>query len=190
MDTELLLSVCLGLGLSAATGFRVFLPLLILNLAAKAGWVTLGGEFAWLGDTPALVAFSAATLLELGGYYIPWLDNLLDSVATPAAVVAGTVATASVVTGMQPGLKWTLAVIAGGGIAGTVQATTVGVRQLSTVTTGGLGNPLVATLETVSSVFLSLLAIIVPILASLMILTLLVAVWRRLRRRKALGAAT
>src|SRR5688572_17957636 len=121
---ELLLSVCIGLGLSAACGFRIFVPLLITCIAAHSGHLNLASSFEWVGSPAALTAFSIATALEIGGYYIPWLDNFLDTVATPAAIVAGTVVTASMVTDVSPFLKWSLAVVAGGGIAGTVQATT------------------------------------------------------------------
>jgi len=185
MNFETLLSICLGLGLSAACGFRVFVPLLVVNLAARAGWVSLAGELSWMGDTAALWAFGVATVLEIGAYYVPWLDNLLDSVATPAAVVSGAIVTASVVADVDPALKWMLAVIAGGGIAGVVQTATVGGRVLSSITTAGLGNPLVATVELFSSFFLSILAVMAPVLAALFVLLLLLLLWRRRRRRRA-----
>ena len=185
MDLATLLSVCLGLGLSAAVGFRVFVPLLVVNLAARAGWLELAGELAWMGETPALITFAVATALEVGAYYVPWLDNLLDSIATPAAVVAGAVVTASVITGMDPVLKWTLAVIAGGGVAGAVQTATVGGRAVSSVATAGLGNPLVATGELVSSLALSVVSVLVPVLAALLVVGLLMHFWRRRRRRAA-----
>ncbi len=160
-----LLSVLLGIGLSAACGFRIFVPFLLVGIAARTGHVALGTSFSWMASTPALIALGAATVLEIGAYYFPWLDHLLDVVATPAAVVAGMLMTASVVTGLDPMLKWTLALIAGGGIAGTVQALTVGTRKVSLLTTGGLGNPLVSTLELVGSVLLTVLAIALPLLA-------------------------
>lgn len=163
MDT--LLSVFLGIGLSAACGFRIFVPFLIVGIAARTGHLTLGDSFAWMASTPALIALAVATVLEIAAYYVPWLDHVLDLLATPAAVVAGVVMTASVVTGLDPMLKWTLALIAGGGIAATVQAVTVGTRKLSLVTTGGLGNPVVSTAELGGSVLLALLAIAVPVLA-------------------------
>ena len=103
---DVLLNVCLGLGLAAACGFRVFVPFLVLNLAARSGYVALAGNFEWIASTPALITLAVATALEIAAYYVPWLDNLLDSVATPAAVVAGIVVTASVVTGIDPYLKW------------------------------------------------------------------------------------
>ena len=122
MGIETILSICLGLGLSAATGFRIFVPLLVVNVAARVGLLSLAPSFEWVGGTPALVTFGLATALEVGAYYIPWLDNFLDTVATPLSVVAGMVVAASVITGIDPYLKWTLAVIAGGGVRAVVEA--------------------------------------------------------------------
>jgi hypothetical protein len=181
------LSVLLGLGLSAACGFRVFVPLLIINLAARGGILSLSPGFAWMGDTAALIAFAVATVLEIVAYYVPWLDNLLDAVAAPAAIVAGVVATAAVVTGMEPTLKFILAVIAGGGIAGAVQAATTGGRQVSSLLTGGLGNPLVATAELFGSLGLSLLSIAAPLVAGVVVLVVLMLAMRRMWRRRATG---
>jgi hypothetical protein len=165
---ETILSLCLGIGLSAACGFRVFVPLLIASLAAHAGHLKLSAGFDWLGSDAAVIALGLATVLEIGAYYIPWLDNALDTVATPAAVIAGTLITASVATDMSPMLKWTLAVIAGGGSAALVQTGTVLVRAASTATTGGLANPLIATAELGGSVGMTLLAIAVPLAAVVM----------------------
>src|SRR6266536_5351945 len=113
MDT--LLAICLGIGLSAACGFRVFVPMLVMSIASLSGHLTLAPSFSWLGTYPALITFSIATALEIGGYFIPWVDHLLDTMATPAAIVAGSVVTAAIVTNMSPMMKWTLAIIAGGG---------------------------------------------------------------------------
>ncbi len=184
MDLQTVLSVCLGLGLAAACGFRVFVPFLVMNLAARAGYLTLTGEFEWIASTPALVMFAAATLLEVGGYFVPWVDNLLDTVATPIAAVAGVIVTASVVTGMDPLLKWPLAVIAGGGIAGAVQATTVAARSASVLGTGGLANPLVSSAEAGASFGLTVLALLVPLVAAAVVVVLFVVLHRALRRRR------
>jgi hypothetical protein len=166
---ETLLSVVLGIGLSAACGFRIFVPFLIVGVAARTGHVALGPSFAWIASTPALLALAVATIVEVAAYYVPWLDHALDLIASPAAVVAGVVMTASVVTGLDPMLKWSLALIAGGGIAGTVQALTVGTRKASLLSTGGLANPLVSTAELGGSIILAVLAIAVPLLAFAMI---------------------
>ncbi len=118
---ETFLGIAVGIGLSAACGFRVFVPLLVMNLASLVGQLHLSPGFSWIGSYYATVAFGTAPIVEILGYYIAWLDHLLDMVATPAAIIAGTITTASMVTDMSPFLKWTLALIAGGGIAGLVQ---------------------------------------------------------------------
>ncbi len=161
---ETFFGIAVGIGLSAACGFRVFVPLLVMNLASMGGLLHLAPGFEWIGSYYARVAFATATIVEVLGYYIPWLDHVLDVVATPAAMIAGTVATASLVTDMSPFLKWTLALIAGGGIAGIVQGATVLLRTKSLVSTGGIGNPWVSTLELVGSILIALLAVLVPIL--------------------------
>lgn len=172
---ELLLSVALGIGLSAACGFRIFVPFTIMSIAALTGYLHLSPDFSWIGTYPALIAFVTATVLEILAYYIPWLDNLLDTLATPAAMVAGTIATASVITGMSPLLQWTTAIIAGGVAAGAVQTSTTLLRGASTMTTGGLGNFLVATVELIGSVITSFLALVVPWLV--LLLTLFLGIW-------------
>ncbi|HWH72269.1 MAG TPA: DUF4126 domain-containing protein [Candidatus Sulfotelmatobacter sp.] len=184
MDT--VLSICLGIGLSAACGFRVFVPMLVMSIAALSGHLTLAPGFAWIGTYPALITFAVATGLEIAGYYVPWVDHLLDTVATPAAIVAGTIITASMVTDMSPMMKWSLALIAGGGTAGLVQGSTVLVRAASSATTGGLANPLFATIELGGSVITSIAALLVPVLAAGLILGgLLVTsrmLWRKVRK--------
>ena len=161
---ETLFGIAIGIGLSAACGFRVFVPLLVMNVASLCGQLHLSSEFAWIGSYYATVAFATATIIEALGYYIPWLDHLLDIIATPAAIIAGTVVTASTLTHLSPFLKWTLSLIAGGGIAGVVQGATVALRAKSSVLTAGIGNHLVSTLELGGSIITALLAILAPIL--------------------------
>jgi hypothetical protein len=116
-DFDLALSVALGIGLAAAAGFRVFLPMLVMSLAANTGHLPLAESFAWLGTPSALVLLGVAAIAEILGYYVPGVDNLLDTLATPAALVAGTVISAAVITDLPPMVKWATAIIAGGGIA-------------------------------------------------------------------------
>lgn len=176
---ETLLGIAVGIGLSAACGFRVFVPLLVMNLASLSGQLHLSPGFAWLGTYYATVAFGTATIVEVLGYYIPWLDHVLDIIATPAAIIAGTIATASTVTNISPFLKWALAIIAGGGVAGLVQGTTVALRAQSSVATAGIGNPLVSILELAGSVITALLAILVPVLCIALVTLLCIFVIRR-----------
>jgi hypothetical protein len=183
---ETLLSICVGIGLSAACGFRLFVPPLVMSVASLFGHLTLSPNFAWMGTYPAMVAFAVATCIEVVAYYIPWVDNLLDTVATPMAIAAGTVVTASLIPDTDPMLQWTVALIAGGGSAGTIQAFTGIGRLASTVMTGGLGNALLSTIESSSSVILSGLAIAVPVFAVCLVAVLLVFTLSKLGRGLAL----
>jgi hypothetical protein len=168
-DSEIALSIALGIGLAAATGFRVFLPMLVTSAAAYSGHLPLGENFAWLGTAPALAMLGVAAVVEVLAYYIPGIDNLLDTLATPAAVVAGTIVSAAVMTDVSPMLKWTTAIIAGGGVAGLTQGVTALLRAKSTVFTGGVGNPVVATAELGGSLLVSLLALAAPIIAVVLV---------------------
>lgn len=181
---EILLSVLLGIGLSAAAGFRVFVPLLIVGLASRFGFVEVTGSFDWLASTPALIVLGVATGLEILAYYVPWVDNALDVVATPGATVAGVVLTAAVLTDVDPVVRWSLAVLAGGGSATVFHGVTAGLRQLSSVTTLGLGNFLLATAELLTSAALALLAIVLPVIAFVLVALLLWIIARRLQRRR------
>ena len=175
-QSKLLLSLALGLGLSASSGFRVFVPLLVASIASKLGIIHLGESFQWMGSTTATVAFATATVLEIGGYYIPFVDNILDTITTPTSVIAGTLLTASVLTPeLDPMLKWGLGIIVGGGSAGIVQAGTALTRATSSVATAGVGNPVVATTEHGLSFAGSVLSIFMPfIIAAIICIVLFV----------------
>lgn len=174
MNFEILLTILMGIGLSAASGFRVFIPLLVVSIASFTGNLALADSFSWIGTLPALITFSIATVFEIAGYYIPWVDNILDTITSPMAVVAGAVLMASVVTDISPLIKWVLAIIAGGGVAGTIQALTGMTRVTSSLTTGGLGNPGVSTVESGSSITLSAIAIFIPLIAGIIVIALMV----------------
>ncbi|MBN2711036.1 MAG: DUF4126 domain-containing protein [Planctomycetes bacterium] len=173
---QILSGICLGIGLSAACGFRVFVPMFILSIAgrvgAAGGGIDLTPGWEWISSVPAIITFGSATAFEIAAYYIPWLDNLLDSIAAPAAIIAGMVATASCVGDVHPVLKWGLAIIAGGGAAAMTQGLTTVTRALSTTTTGGAGNPVVSTAEAGISIGLSLVAVVIPLVAALLVMAL------------------
>ena len=175
---ETMLSLLIGLGLSAACGFRVFVPFVVAGIAVRTGHLHLSEGFSWMGSDAALLAFSVAAIVEIAAYYIPWLDHVLDVVATPAAVVAGTILSASMVTDLSPFLRWTLALIAGGMAAGSVQGATVAARALSLGTTGGLANPVLATVEWGGALTMSVLAIALPVGLCLMLIVSGVYAWK------------
>jgi len=178
------LGVFIGIGLSATCGFRIFVPLLGMSIAHKAGALSFSEGFDWIGSWPAMIAFGIAMIIEIAAYYIPWLDNLLDTIATPAAIVAGTIATASMVGDVAPFLRWSLAIIAGGGIAGVIQGSSVMVRGVSTASTGGLANPVVSTGELIASIVGTFVSIILPTLAVIIVFFLLLLILRRFYRRR------
>ena len=181
--TEIVLATAIGLSLAAAAGLRVFVPVLVLGGAGRLGWVTLGPEFAWLASNIGLVTLAVATLAEVAAYYVPTLDNALDLLAVPAAVGAGVIATAAVTGDLPPPLRWSLAVIAGGGTAGIVQGLTTVVRLKSTGLTAGLANPALATFELGGAAVIAGLAVAAPFIAvALVLLVIMLA----LRARRAL----
>lgn len=170
------ISACLGIGLSASAGFRVFIPLLLLSIAGYTGWVPLNSDWAWAGSLTAVIVLAVAAVVEVGAYYIPVVDNFLDSIMVPLATIAGTAVVVAVVGDLDPVYTWALAIIAGGGTAATVATTTSASRLTSTATTGGIGNPIVSTAEAGFSGILAVLALVWPFLAIIVVIILLLLV--------------
>ena len=160
---ESLVAVAIGIGLAAAAGFRVFAPFLVAGLAARWGVLPLADGFTWLASTGALVTLGTATVLEVSAYYIPGVDHVLDLLASPAAVLAGVIASAAVMADIPPAILWPVAIIGGGGVAGLTKASSAVVRAKAGLTTAGLANPVVATGETAGAVGLAIAAIVVPL---------------------------
>lgn len=182
---ETILGLCIGVGLSAACGFRVFVPLLVISIATMMGWFEPSKGFEWLAMPSVCLALAVATVCEVAAYYIPWVDNALDTVATPAAMIAGTLTTMAVTSGeMSQFAGWAAAIIVGGGTAGVVQMSTVAARGVSTATTGGLGNFVVATGEWIGAVLLSVSAMLVPALVAVVVLIAVILAVRWIRHKK------
>ena len=169
MSIDWITSACVGVGLAACCGFRIFVPLLIASAATKLGIVGTMSGFEWISGWPALAGLSVATAVELGAYYIPWLDNALDTIATPLSIAAGTLLSTSFLDIDTPILQWGLGLMLGGSSAGIVQVGTSLLRLGSTATTGGLGNPVVATGENIASLGLSILTVLLPLVAIIVV---------------------
>ena len=183
-----ILSLFLGVGLAAASGFRVFLPLFILSLTANlaGNFIQIDESLKWVGSFPALITLGVAMIVEIGAYYIPIIDNMLDTISIPLAGLAGTFAVGATLVDMNEVATWALAIIAGGGTAAAISSTTATARAVSTTTTGGIGNFLVNTGETVGSLFLSITAIVLAPLAfviAVILLFVVIKVWRRVKKR-------
>lgn len=188
--SEAILSLGIGVGLAAATGMRVFVPLLVLGVSARMEWLPLSNGFEWLSSWPAIAAFGVAATLEVSAYYIPLVDNFLDLLAGPLAVLAGVVATAAVITDLPPLIRWSVAIVAGGGTAGIVQTVMSVVRLKSTALTAGFGNFLVATVELIASFTAAILAILAPAIAILAVLAILAVGITFAKRRPRTRAVT
>ena len=178
-----ILAALMGLSLASASGFRVFLPPFILSLAVRTdtfvNFDLSGTEFAAFDSNAAVLILGIACLAEFGAYYVPWLDNLLDTIATPAAVVSGVGMTSMALVGSDPIIQWSFAIIAGGGSAGIIQVTTVAIRGLSSTLTLGFGNSFVASGENIASIILTFAALIAPIIAAFFAIVLVVLLVRQ-----------
>lgn len=180
---ETLSAIALGIGLSASSGFRVFIPLLVAGIASHFGILTLGENFLWMGSTPALICFGVAAVVEVLAYYIPFLDNLIDSIATPLAVGAGTLLMTSIFPAESEWMKWILGFVVGGGAAATIQSGSAFTRLLSSKFTAGSANPIVSTGEGVAATGFSLLSLIAPILVAILLIVFVVVILRLLYRK-------
>lgn len=185
------LSAFIGIGLAAATGFRVFLPMFAVSLASYLHWIPTSESFEWLAGLPALITTGIATIAEVLAYYIPFVDHLLDTISVPMATIAGSILFASQFTELGTFPQWALALIAGGGTAATISSGFAGIRAASTATTGGLGNPVVGTTETAGAGVMAVLAMAAPVIAAILAIIIVFVIlflgrkaWRKLRRKK------
>ena len=179
-----LISLCLGIGLSTSTGFRILVPFAALSAAAVYGNFDLPSEMAWLDSYPALIGLVIGTFIEVAAYYIPWVNDALDTVELPASIIAGTYLTGSFAADLPTLLQWSLALIAGGGIAGSINSLTGVTRLATNSATGGVATPVMSTLEWMSALMLAILAIALPLLALVLSLFLLFWVVKKLRKRR------
>lgn len=183
-----IISAFIGIGLAAATGFRVFMPMFAVSLASYLGWIPMNESFEWLAGLPTLITTGIAMIAEILAYYIPFIDHLLDTISVPLATIAGSVMFASQFADIGTFPQWALALIAGGGTAAAISSGFAGTRAASTATTGGLGNSVVATTETAGAGIMSLLALAAPVIAFIAAVALIITVlvlgkklWRKFR---------
>ena len=181
---DIAIGICLGLGLAASCGFRVFVPLLISNIASLTGIVNIGGGFEWMGSWPAFAIFLTATVAEIGAYYIPVLDNALDTISVPLAAIAGTLLSVTFITDVPPMVQWTLGIIVGGGSAAVIKSGASMARLKSTAFTAGWANWLIATFEHITSFVMSVLTVLIPVVMGVIALGVLGYFGWRLSKKK------
>lgn len=173
MNPDTFFSILLGIGLAASVGFRIFVPLFTLSIATYYNLIPLNENWEWVGSSMAMLTLGIATVVEIAAYLIPWLDHLLDTIALPLAAIAGTAVMVSTISDLNPAITWALAIIAGGGTATAVKASTSTTRLASTATTAGFANPILSTVETGTSIIISTLSLFAPILAIIIVLVIL-----------------
>ncbi|OIQ16037.1 DUF4126 domain-containing protein [Lacinutrix sp. MedPE-SW] len=188
MTAETIISICLGIGLSASVGFRVFVPLFTLSLVSYLGIWELNESWQWIGSLSALIVLGVATVVEILAYYIPYVDNILDTVAIPLAAIAGTAVMVSTVADLSPVITWALAIIAGGGTAAAVASSSGATRLASTATTGGVANPVVSTVETGTAIGMSIVSVLLPVLAIFFVAILFFVIFKLYKKMKSASA--
>ena len=179
---ELVVGICAGVSLAAACGFRVFLPLLAVSIAAHFFGFRVNADFEWIGSWVSIVSFATATIVEVAAYYLPCVDNLLDVVNVPLAFVAGAVVMGGVLPDVHPYLKWSIAGFLGSSVAGVTQLATTIIRGASTATTAGAGNNVVSYSENVCATIFSIGAILIPLLAIVIVMIILCVLGSRAKR--------
>lgn len=184
MTTETIISIFLGIGLAASAGFRIFLPLFALSLASYFDIWDLNENWQWIGSISALMILGIATLVEIFAYYIPYIDNLLDTIAVPLAAVAGTVVMVSTVANLGPEITWAMAIIAGGGTAAVISGASGATRLASTATTVGIANPVISTVETVTALITSIVTIFLPVVGFALVLLIVFVIFKIFKKIK------
>ncbi|HLR42946.1 MAG TPA: DUF4126 domain-containing protein [Pseudogracilibacillus sp.] len=187
MDTAM--AILLGIGLSAAAGFRVFIPLLIVNILAKLSYVTLAENFDWLGSTSATIAVSLAVILELASSVIPVIDNIVKVLATPLAIGAGIILVASFMGGADPTFRWVISIVAGGGTATLTQIVSTTVRGTVNFVTAGAGGIVVTIFETLIAIIVTILSILMPILSLVFLGVIIYFVMKVMKKRRDVSGA-
>lgn len=183
MEKEVIIAVALGIGLSASCGFRVFVPLLAASIATRLGIFPVEEGFQWLSSWTAIACFGTATIIEIIAYYIPVVDNILDIITTPLAIVAGTLLLTCVLPINQDMLKWVSGLIFGGGAAAAIQGGSVIARLASSKLTAGTGNPIIATGELTAALGTTLLSFLAPVLIAIMMMLLIGVILITLSRK-------
>ncbi|MFF2552661.1 DUF4126 domain-containing protein [Nocardia sp. NPDC058058] len=190
--TSAVAAVLGAFGLSGAAGLNAWLPLLVVGIADRFGWIDLGSSYGWLSSTPALIGIGIVFLLDLVGDKIPALDSVLHGIGTLIAPASGAIlftAETSISSHMPPAVAAVLGAIT----AGSVHVGRSVARPFVTGTTAGVGNPVVSSAEDGTSLALTVLALAVPIVAFIAVLILLIVLgwiafraarWMRKRRER------
>ena len=174
--------VAMGIGLAASAGLRAFLPLLVISIAGKVGWVPLADRFEWLATWPAVIVFGVAVVMELLSDKIPLIDNLLDTLQVWIKPVVGALLAVAVLTELEPLPATVLGIMAGASSAGIVHIVKAKARLLSSALTAGIGNPILSLIEDIVALIGSILSVIVPFLIVVVVALAIIGIYVAVRR--------
>ena len=157
--------LAMGLALAATCGLRAFLPLFAIGCLGATGQIELAQPYEWMQRPIALIGLGAAVLLEIAGDKFPLVDHLLDSAAVVVKPIAAMVASASVMTEMDPMVTAVVGLLVGGTLAEGVHLVKAKARLWSSALTASLANPVLSLLEDAVAVVATIVAILAPLLA-------------------------
>lgn len=181
MDIHWLIAFCLGIGLSAACGIRMFLPLLLIAVNQKFHLLETSYYVDWLDSNLALIILITATLIEISAYYIPLIDHILDVVNVPLVFVAGLLSMASILPDMPLYMDKILGLIVGGSTAVTINGL-VGIGRLkSTTLSAGTTNPFYATIENIMTIVITILSFVIPVIIGIIVILIVTSSFKRFK---------
>lgn len=170
---HLVSQIALGISLSACAGLRAFLPLLVMGIFQRLGYIQVNPAFQWIGSTPSLVIFGTATFAEILGDKLPVVDNALDTMETFVKPVVGTILFATAIVKMSPMLAVVLGLIAGGSISEVIHFKKAAIRGGSTTLTAGVANPVLSFIEDITTAAGTALSFLAPLIAACIALIVL-----------------
>ena len=192
-----MLEILAGTGLAAAAGLNAYVPLLILGLAGRfVPFVHLPDTWAWLSNGWALVILAVLLVIEVVADKVPVVDSINDVIQTFIRPVAGGIVFGAGTTTQTAAIKdpaqffstfqW-IPVIFGVFVALAVHFAKASARPVVNAASFGLAAPAVSAAEDVGSVFLSILAVLLPAIVIIAVIGVaigFVLLFRRGRMRR------
>lgn len=179
---ESLTSVFTAFGLSTAAGLNAYLPLLIVALLARfTNLINLREPWDVLASWPVIAVLAVLLVVELVADKVPVVDHANDVIQTVVRPASGAIlfaANSNLVSDVSPVLAVILGILA----AGTMHTAKASFRPVVTATTGGLGNPVVSTVEDIASGLLTFMAILLPLITFVLLILVLFMAWRLWRK--------
>jgi hypothetical protein len=186
---ELLATFGRTLGFSFAAGINLYATVAVLGLASRYEWVALPSQFQAFDNDIVIGAALVMYVIEFFADKIPIVDTIWDAVHTVIRPVGGAVIAVTAFGEASPTVEGLMALL-GGTIAAGTHFGKAGTRAAVNTSPEPFSNWILSLGEDVFVVGLGLLALQYPVLAAIVVLTLLAlmiffAAWivRAVRRR-------